>query len=443
MPLFDYQVLAFTQIVLIAIGAIWMLRRNDELPLLLNSLLFYVSSYRYWAVTNGFNKWINLSSYGLAPVTNDSATDALQYIVLGQICTAIAYMMRQKCKMPVVNKQNISFSPFFHWIRPKVILFGLFCLPLVVLARNSVQDQLNAGRSAAFEVSSYLQQFPMVLIGIATLLLALWKVGGMPSLKDKIATLLIFVGVTNFTFNISGRFLFLGWLATSGIILSSSFKPRNRFIVLILAATVAIGVFALAGTLRGGDEIDKDAAWYRFFSAEDANMLDGFALLKDAFPRIVPFRLGMAHLEVLMRPIPRAIWPEKPVGGGYLAAVGLVDPKSGATLGFSPTFYGDFYSEGGIFGILIFGVLYGAGFAAVVQRSAWMHPFAGILVRSILCSSIVPLLRGGDLPGIYAWIGMSFWPCFLLLWLQWKEFRWWLPFFPNYSSRSKPNDLLQ
>ncbi|MCP6759262.1 MAG: oligosaccharide repeat unit polymerase [Fischerella sp. CENA71] len=429
MPLFEYPQLAFTQIALIVISARWMLRRNDELPLLLSFLLFYVSSFRYWAVANGFNIWVNLEQFGLAPVTNQSATDALQYIVLGQLCTVGTYMLRQKLKIPVVDRQYIGFSPFLNWLRPKVILFGVFCLPLVIVAQNSVKAQLAEGRSAAFQISSYLQQFPLILTGIATLLLCLWKVIGMPLLREKIATIIILYCITNFSFNISGRFQFIGWLATAGIILSSSYKSKTRLIILALAAVVGLGIFGVAGTLRGTDEIDQQAAWHRLFSAEDANMLDGFALLKDAFPRLVPFRLGMAHLEILMRPIPRAIWPEKPVGGGYLAEVGLVDPETGSTLGFSPTFYGDFYSEGGIFGILFFAPIYGAILAAIVQRSAWLHPFAGVLIRAILCSSMVPLLRGGDLPGIFAWIGMSFWPCFLLLWLRRKEFKWWPGFF--------------
>jgi hypothetical protein len=429
MPLFEYPELASTQIALILLSARWMLRRNDELPLLLSFLLFYVSSFRYWAVTQGFNRWINLKNYGLDPVTDESALDALQYIVLGQICTLVTYMLRQKRTMPVIVRQNISFSLFLEKLRPKIILFGLLCLPLVILAQNTVKAQLAEGRSAAFQISSYLQQFPLVLTGIATLLLCLWKVVGMPSLREKLATILILVCITNFSFNISGRFQFIGWLATAGIILSSSYKPKTRLIILALAVIVGLALFGVAGTLRGSDVVDQQAAWQRLFSAEDANMLDGFALLKQAFPRIVPFRWGMAHLEILMRPIPRAIWPGKPVGGGYLEAVGLVDPKTGSTLGFSPTFYGDFYSEGGILGILFFAPLYGAVFARIVQRSAWLHPFASVLIRAILCSAMVPLLRGGDLPGIFAWIGMSFWPCFLLLWWRRKEFKLWLKFF--------------
>lgn len=427
MALFEYPELALTQIALVVISANWMLRRNDEIPLLLSCLLLYVSSYRYWAVTHDFNKWLDLSHYGLAPVTVESATDALNYIVLGQICTLIVYMQCQKRKIPIVTRQAIRFSPFLSWLRPRAMWFGLLCLPLVIMTRSNVQTQVDEGRSLAFEVSSYLQQFPMVLIGIATLLLCLWKLGGMPCLRDKIATILILVSVSNLTFSIGGRFQFLGWLVTSGTILSSSYRPKTRLIILALAAVVGSGVFAVAGALRGTVEEGalNQAAWGRFFSAEDANMLDGFALLKAAFPNTVPFRWGMTHLEILLRPIPRAIWPEKPVGGGYLMEAGLVDPSTGATLGFSPTFYGDFYSEAGLFGVLLFASLYGAVLGTIVKRSAGIHPFAGVLIRAILCSALVPLLRGGDLPGIYAWIGMAFWPCFLLLWLKRKAFKRW------------------
>jgi hypothetical protein len=32
------------------------------------------------------------------------------------------------------------------------------------------------------------------------------------------------------------------------------------------------------------------------------------------------------------------------------------------------------------------------------------------IIKGATIASIIPLLRGGDLPGIYAFIGMSFWP---------------------------------
>ena len=39
-----------------------------------------------------------------------------------------------------------------------------------------------------------------------------------------------------------------------------------------------------------------------------------------------------------------------------------------------------------------------------------------MLIRACLLAGMIPLLRGGDLPGIYAWLGMAFWPMLLFLW---------------------------
>ncbi len=125
----------------------------------------------------------------------------------------------------------------------------------------------------------------------------------------------------------------------------------------------------------------------------------------------------MEHLEILLRPIPRSLWPEKPVGG-YMNQLGLITADTGFTLGISPTLFGSFYAEAGLMGIAVFSSVYGAILAAIVRYTARLQLFAGVLIRAILCASLIPLLRGGDLPGIYAWIGMAFWPCFLLLWLK-------------------------
>ncbi|NJM99039.1 MAG: oligosaccharide repeat unit polymerase [Phormidesmis sp. RL_2_1] len=425
--IFHYPELALTQGILIVLSIRWLFKRNDELPLLLNSLLFYVTSYRYWAVNQGINNWISLSQYGLSPVTNESAVDGLNYIVMGQILLVATYMYKQTAVIPSIEPKMLKMSPFFRWVRPKVLIFGVICLPLSLFARSYVRSQFLAGKSLAFQISGYASMLPMVLIGIATLILCVWKVGGMPKLTHKVIAAVILAGVVNYTFRISGRFQFIGWIVTAGIILSSTYKPKLRLMFLSLCATAGAAYFGIAGVLRGvaqgyipTEQIDT-ATWLRLSSAEDANMLDGFVMLKEAFTHIVPFRFGMAHIEILMRPIPRALWPNKPVGGGYLQAVGLVDPTTGSTLGFSPTLFGDFYSEGGLIAIIIFSILYGLLFAYIVRLSLKLHPFSGLLIRAILLSSMVPLLRGGDLPGIYSWIGMSFWPCFLLMWLKRKE----------------------
>ncbi|QUV80511.1 hypothetical protein [Chloracidobacterium thermophilum] len=36
-----------------------------------------------------------------------------------------------------------------------------------------------------------------------------------------------------------------------------------------------------------------------------------------------------------------------------------------------------------------------------------LHPFVYSVLRGLFVAWMIPLLRGGDLPGIYAWLGMS------------------------------------
>lgn len=424
MPLFEYPDLAITQIALIVLSGIWLLRRNDEVPLLISSFLFYVSSYRYWAVTSNIDQWISLGKLGsFTPITNYAALVALSYIVCGELCLLVTYMLRQRRVIPIVRP--VSNHSFSRWLRPKVLLFGFLCLPLVILVRGRVAAQLATGNSLAFQVTGYLYLFPMVLVGIATLILCLWKFGGLPSLQTKIAACLILSGVVYFTFTPNSRFQFLGWVLASGIILSSSYQPKTRLIVFACVALLGLSIFAVAGAMRNSSLEDSNfnqVVLERALSAEDANMLDGFVLIQQVYPQRLDFSWGMEHLEILMRPIPRAWWPEKPVGG-YMNKLGLTISSGKGTLGISPTLFGSFYAEGGLIGILFFSVFYGTIFAAIVCYSTRLQPFASILVRAVFCACLIPLLRGGDLPGVSAWFGMAFWPCFLLLWIKRAYFR--------------------
>ena len=422
MPLFDYPELVIVQLTWLGITGFWMLRRNDEIPLLVSFLLFYVTGYRYWAIATGLNDWVNLSQFGISGIDRLEALDALSLLVLAQSCFLAAYLWNQRRRLPVVEPMQLS--PFLTWLRPKLLLFGLACLPLVVLVRESVASQVRGGQSLAFQVSGYLYLFPFVLIGIATLIMCLWKFGGMPKWWHKIVAVLILYGVATLTFSTSGRFQLLGWLATTAIIFSSSFKPSRRLWLLASFLVVAGGIFAIAGALRGsiaGGGL-QSAAFDRFLGAEDANMLDGFVLLKRFFPEVVPYRLGMTHLEVLFRPIPRAIWPGKPAGGSYMEQAGLSSADGGFTIGISPTLFGDFYTEGGVIAMILLSLVYGVVLARLVRWTVWLHPFASVLVRAMVVAALIPVLRGGDMAGIVAWLGMAFWPCLLLLWYKRKEF---------------------
>jgi len=423
MALFEYQGLLLAQIILIIISINWFLRRNDVIPLLISCFLSYVASYRYWSVTSGLNSWVHVVDQISNNVEND-ALNALAYIVLGQICLLGTYWNCRKQSIPIAKIENSS--SLFTWLRPKVLFFGLLCLPLVIAIRSSVISQVQGGRSLAFEVSGYIYLFPMVLVGIAVLTITLWKFGGLTTLFHKILATAILIGVFQLTFTPGSRFQFVGWIIASGIILSSVYQPKKRLLILGVAAAISLSLFAVAGAMRQTNlsEITlEEASIARAFNAEDANMLDGFVIVKNVFPQHLDFRWGMEHLEILLRPIPRSIWPEKPVGGSYMEYLGLSNANKGTTVGFSPTLFGSFYVDGGLIGIIVLSLIYGRALAGIVKYSISLQPFAGVIVRAIVCACLIPLLRGGDLAGVYAWIGMAFWPCFLLLRIKRRELR--------------------
>ncbi len=312
---------------------------------------------------------------------------------------------------------------FELWIQHKLFVVIFLAIPVVYFSRMSVIEQVQAGKSMGFEVSKYLVLLPMMLVGVGCLLILLWKFGAFKQTGQKVMAALALAVLAQNTFNITGRFMFLGWLMAGGIVVSLGYSPRRRLLILGGVFVGLLGVFVVAGALRNQGDQENDlqqVAWQRAISGEDANMLDGFVMLQQIYPARLNWSYGKEHFDILLRPIPRAFWPEKPVGS-YMNKLGLITKDDGFCLGISPSLFGSFYQEGGIFGIVIFSIIYGLGIAKLVVWSTRIHPFSGVLVRALLCASIVPLMRGGDLPGIFAWLGMSFWPCALLLWVNRDE----------------------
>jgi hypothetical protein len=184
------------------------------------------------------------------------------------------------------------------------------------------------------------------------------------------------------------------------------------------AVGLAVISFGAAGVMRQEFSINgiKQDTLTRVTSAEDANMLDGFVMLRQVFPALLPYSWGKEHLGILARPIPRSVWPNKPLGG-YMNQLGFYDRGSGGTTGISPTLFGTFYQEGGVPGLMFLSMIYGFGLGRLVSWAAALPPFASVLVRASVFAGLIPLMRCGDLAGVYSWLGMSFWPCVLVLWL--------------------------
>jgi hypothetical protein len=415
-------ILSLCQIAWILLGVLWVARKHDEIPLLISTLLFYVFTFRFWALLQGWVSPVDISNFGFDPIDSNSALDVQAIATLGETVLLSVYMLAQKRRVDVPHP--LASPELLGWLKPRVVTLGVICLLISLLARRSVEIQLSSGKSMGFEISSYMTLFSMSLVGVAILIATLWKSGAFHSEGEKFVAVALFVAIGYLTFQPGMRFQFLGWFVAVTIILSAGQSVVHRARVLAIGLLGAVTLFAVAGALRNTEDPTvgvEQSAWERFAFAQDANMLDGFVLLRQVYPRLLDYSRGGEHLEILERPIPRAWWPDKPVGG-YMNKLGIITADTGFTLGISPSLFGSFYQEGGLAGVVLLSIIYGFAFARLVSFSTRIVPLTGLLIRGALAAAIVPLLRGGDLPGIYAWLGMSFWPCFLLLWLRRHEF---------------------
>jgi hypothetical protein len=231
----------------------------------------------------------------------------------------------------------------------------------------------------------------------------------------KLAIGAIMAFAASLTYSSSGRFQFISWAVTIGIILVGDSNPFYKLRIYLLGGFAVSLAFGLAGvsrrvdTAKMGNFEKLSAAWQRNKSTEDATMLDGFMMVLQVYPQHLDYHYGTEHLEILYRPIPRSIWPDKPLGG-YANKLGLNENMAGGSVGISQSLYGTFYGEGGVAGIVILSIVYAFLINRIMKNSLNFNSDTRHMIKGATIASIIPLLRGGDLPGIYAFIGMSFWP---------------------------------
>lgn len=405
----------------IAIQACWLvwalinfIRRNDEWPVVVAAFLAYCGGYRFLMCAFGFSEWVDLGALFGGRVTAGQAVTALALITFGESVFLVTYRVWQN-QILVVQEQRLP-AVLADRLRLMLLLLTIISLPIILWTQNYTRQEAEAGNSLAFQVSSYAQLFPMMLMGLAIFVFLAWRFGALRDLFEKGAAVVLLLLIAFFTYGSHLRFMFLGWIIGGSYVISTLWFGRKRFPVLLAGGIIALTLFGLAGAMRDPESTSIVAAGIqRTKVAKDANMLDGLVLLMQVYPQMLPYDYGMEHLEILERPIPRALWPGKPVGG-YMNKLGIFDAQSPGTTGISPTLFGSFYQEGGWLAVFILSVIYGWLFARIVRYTCKLRPLFEVLIRSCLLGGMIPLLRGGDLPGVYAWLGMAFWPVLLFLW---------------------------
>lgn len=393
--------------------------KNDELPMLF-VLFFYTSGLqRYTLVTAGAERWVRVAyAKNIFNLTDELGLQALNYFFLGTLTITLAYSLFAFTRKPPSQFKDDSYTLLYFLRKNQLLIISGFLLIASVsfYAKLAFVNSFLASGGGIATGGSY---YVMIGFGLGGIISVMYLVFKSYDLKTeyfpKVIIGVIILFAASLTYSSSGRFQFISWSVTIGIVLVGDRNPFYKLRIYLLGGLAVSLAFGLAGVARRTDTTKMSnfekisAAWQRNKSTEDATMLDGFMMVLQVYPQHLNYHYGTEHLEILYRPIPRSWWPDKPLGG-YANKLGLNDNMGGGSVGISQSLYGTFYGEGGITGIIVLCIIYAYLMNTIIQRSLKYNSDARHIIKGAMIASIIPLLRGGDLPGIYAFIGMSFWP---------------------------------
>jgi len=393
--------------------------KNDEMPILF-VLFFYTSGIqRYNLVKAGASRWVVVAySKNIFNLNDELGLQALNYFFLGTLVITLSYALFAFYRKPPSVFYDDKITLLYFLKQNQVLIITGFVLIASVsfyAKRAFIASFLETGGGLALG-GSYYQMIGFGLGGVIPLMYLIFRSFEFKTqFIPKLAIGAIMAFAASLTYSSSGRFQFISWAITIGIILVGDSNPFYKLRIYLLGGFAVSLAFGLAGvsrrvdTAKMGNFEKLSAAWQRNKSTEDATMLDGFMMVLQVYPQHLDYHYGTEHLEILYRPIPRSIWPDKPLGG-YANKLGLNENMAGGSVGISQSLYGTFYGEGGVAGIVILSIVYAFLINRIMKNSLNFNSDTRHMIKGATIASIIPLLRGGDLPGIYAFIGMSFWP---------------------------------
>lgn len=133
--------------------------------------------------------------------------------------------------------------------------------------------------------------------------------------------------------------------------IKSFLKIIKRLIAIGFLFTILFGIIAILSSARDvGLKSEFDINFSNIVTY-GLNQIPDFNSAIKMFPKEKDFLYGSTYLAVLVNPIPREFFPNKPVGIG--AIMGNIDPISRKGTSISITFFGEAYANFGIIGIVI------------------------------------------------------------------------------------------
>ncbi|SFX14685.1 hypothetical protein [Cytophaga hutchinsonii] len=370
--------------------------------------------YRILSLELGLSNFVNFNYQINFVFTLEMAYEVATLILVGS--STMQYMVMYFYKKPqkLVPDSN-EYLKNFLLQRKTIIFIGLGIFTFFQIVLHNVENSYSYLTKLAN--SSFILLFFMIFI-----------VTKVSNTQIKIIYLVSFLCIAFISYSPELRFQFLGWMIPVGYFVTRNIKPINKLWFMAAGLFAILVIFSAARVLRYSnaesrslsiDELYEESV-DRMEESDDVNFIDGFMMMYQVYPKYLDYTYGFDHLNILLRPIPRNFWPDKPLAGwfqNYQKKYGLEK----TTVGFSPTIYGVFYGEMGAEGVVIFSILW-AFFLVWLYR--YINQFRSDLswvLTGVLLTALIPLFRSGDLPGDVAVVLMSYWPIIYFVY-KYKQF---------------------
>jgi hypothetical protein len=279
----------------------------------------------------------------------------------------------QRLPLPLASWSSASLAAYV--VLAAVAAIGALSLFLFTNGGLSILGAFFSGRnptsSTALQQSSgYLYSAPLLLAPVGILVISLngqrWRLGAFLGLALVAASQVLTIGL-------GGRSWILPALVALFFIwyLRRNARPGPAVITIALALIFLFGV-TLPRQYRNTDSrntplsqiliddiLSPGPSLQDFFAREDTAMVDGLAVELQFVPQHIPYQLGRTYLEAASRPVPRAVWADKPrAAETQLMATIWPQLATGGVL-FSFSIFGEPYLNFGWLGVTAAALLFG------------------------------------------------------------------------------------
>jgi oligosaccharide repeat unit polymerase len=199
---------------------------------------------------------------------------------------------------------------------------------------------------------------------------------------------------------------FITAVSAAGLVwLKTSKKRRRQRKAVMLGALVLLLISGFVGVARaaaGSREVTFGNVTGEPFGAGN-NLFLPVAGLATTVPAEIPYLHGGSYLQVFVLPIPRALWPTKPVDD-ITTIITRFDPENS---GLAFPAFGEGYANFGFIGVALSGILLGGAAELLHRRFASSQDLKACVVAAVQAAVFLQLFSRGDFaPMFTTYIGI-------------------------------------